>query len=265
MRARPDVVFSPRGVVVLVGRGFQPRRLGGDGAPDRAGAANPECSPDRVFARLRRHVGRLLVGAFDSGLGIEGDNVRPIFRGRNQSAGNGIAADVPPFFGEMFSVSDSCVEEVFLEVDSSLCGQKGFPVSNDIRERADGWNVDEEMEVVWHDEKQMEKPLSCILVESRSRENFISVVKQDGCPTVLCRDGNEVYGACRVNREWTSMVQRFPDGKKDACVGIDWHEHSIAYQAFGRARIPAAPTGSGRRARSARPTECLSDNSKGRK
>lgn len=238
----------------LVGRGFQPCRLGGGGAP------RVRSRPEGARTRPRRQIGRLLVGAFDSGLGIEGDNERPILRSRNQSAGDGIAADVTPFFGEMFSVSDSSVEEVFLEVNSSLCGQKGFPVSNDICKRAGGWNVDEKMEMVWHDEKQMEKPFPRSLVETSRREDFIGVVKQGGGPTVFRRDGDEVYGVCCVNREWASMVQSFPNGKQEAGVGIDWHEHSIAYRALGRARIPAAPTGRGRTgrgrsARSALPTE----------
>jgi hypothetical protein len=104
------------------------------------------------------------------GGGFGGEDVGPVGGAGAEAFADGVLQDVGPFFFEAFVVAESVLEEVALPAEAGLLGGVAFPGGEAFGDFGFVGEVDEEMEVVRHDEGEVDVPVAAVVVVAEGGE-----------------------------------------------------------------------------------------------
>jgi hypothetical protein len=96
--------------------------------------------------------------------------VGPVGGGGAEAFADGVVEDVGPFFFEAFVVAEAVLEEVALPAETGLLGGVAFPGGEAFGDFGFVGEADEEVEVVRHDEGEVDVPEGAVVVVAEGGE-----------------------------------------------------------------------------------------------
>ena len=107
----------------------------------------------------------------------------------------------------MCFIANARIKEIFLKSNAFLRCQKRLPMSNHIHQLLSSRHMNKHVNMIWHNQKEVQKPLCFLLVETSRFKDRLRIIRQRRAATSCCGDCNEVNGVRHIDTQRAAAIE----------------------------------------------------------